>query len=97
MVRLVVVTFRIEEPEAATGFGVKVTEDPEGDPATESATLPVKPPIALVVTVYDAAFVRSTVIEDGDAVSEKSGRGFTTSVMGTECAVVPLLPVTVKA
>jgi hypothetical protein len=38
-----VLTVSVEVPEAATGFLEKVALAPEGRPAAESATLPVNP------------------------------------------------------
>lgn len=48
---VVVVTFKVEEPAPLMEAGVKLDDAPDGSPVTLSATVPVKPFSAPVLTV----------------------------------------------
>jgi hypothetical protein len=74
-VRLVVLTFRIEEPDPVTDAGLNVADAPWDNPLTLNATLPEKPFAAAMLTVKVVLCPRLTVCEAGEAVSEKSGWG----------------------
>jgi len=44
-------TFRIRVEDVVAGLGLKLPAVPEGRPLTESCTVELKPPVALIVTV----------------------------------------------
>jgi hypothetical protein len=44
-------TFRVRVEEVVAGSGLKLAVVPEGRPLTESCTVELKPPVALMVTV----------------------------------------------
>ena len=44
-------TFRIRIEDVVAGLGLKLPVVPEGRPLTESCTVELKPPVALIVTV----------------------------------------------
>ena len=92
------VTDIVELPEPATEAGLKLAPAPLGNPLTLKLTLPVKPPDAVAVAVYDVPAPAVTVCELGVAVIVKSGVGgaFTTSVTLAECTRLPLVPVMVN-
>ena len=50
-VEAVVVTFKVEEPEPLIDAGVKLADAPDGKPPSLSATVPVNPFCAAMVTV----------------------------------------------
>jgi hypothetical protein len=50
-VLLLVVIFRLEEPEVVTERGLKVPVEPLGNPLTLNPTVPVNPPEGVTVTV----------------------------------------------
>jgi hypothetical protein len=47
----VVVMVSVVEPEPDTDVGLKPPDAPEGNPETAKSIVPVKPPVAVVVTV----------------------------------------------
>jgi hypothetical protein len=51
LARVLVCTFSVEEPPAATGFGEKEALVEPGSPLTLSWTFPVKPLLGVTVTV----------------------------------------------
>ena len=71
---VVVVTVSVLVPDPATEGGLKLAETPAADrPLNARFTEPLKPPIAVTVTVYVAVPPGATVISAGVAVTEKSG------------------------
>ena len=93
-------------PEAVTvivddvvvGFGEKDAVAPGCSPATDSETVPVKPLIGWIVTVYKVELPLGTDWEVGVTVSEKSGvvAALTTSVADAGWLSEPLVPVIVS-
>ncbi len=84
------------------GLGEKVAEvTPCGSVPVERLTLPVKPPIGVIVTVNVVEPVVGTVADAGLTLIEKSppvcDGAWTVSVAPTECTTVPLVPVIVNA
>jgi hypothetical protein len=71
----VVLIVSVVEPEPLTVVGVKVGVAPAGRPDTPKLTVPLKPFVALVVTVYETLLPAVTVAEAGETPTEKSGGG----------------------
>jgi hypothetical protein len=71
-------------PLAVTDPGLKLELASDGKPATLNMTLPANPFLADTVMVEVADDPRTTVIESGIALSEKSGAGNTLSESGIE-------------
>ena len=69
---LLVVTERVEEPEAVIEVGLKEPVAPAGSPLTLNATVPAKPPEPVTVVVYDVPVPAVTVCDAGVAAIEKS-------------------------
>ena len=85
------------EPVAAIGLVPNEYVTPAIAGEAASVTLPVKPPVAVLVTVYVAEPPTVTVLLAGVAASVKPGSG---GALMTSCIVVvresaPLVPVTV--
>src|SRR6476659_7121377 len=63
----------VEEPEPVTEVGLKLALAPLGRPLTLKLTVPVNPPSAATVAVYEVPPPCVNVCDAGDAVMEKSG------------------------
>jgi hypothetical protein len=72
------VTFSVDEEVA--GFGVNDEVTPVGSPLRLSVTLPLKPPVAVIVTAYVVELPGVTERVDGVAEIENSGTATTLSV-----------------
>ena len=70
---LVVVMFKVEVPAPLTEAGLKLADAPDGSPPALSATVPVKPFCAPMVTVYVVLLPAVTVCEPGVVEMVKSG------------------------
>ena len=79
-----------------TEVGLNVPVAPVGNPLTVKATAELKPFAPVTVGVYVVLPPWITVCELGEAVSEKVGARFTTSVTGEFCTRLPLVPVIVS-
>jgi hypothetical protein len=84
-----VLTVSVEVPEAATGFLEKVALAPEGRPAAESATLPVNPLWAEMLTESVVDFPCFTVREPGEIAMVKSGAARITREADAEWTIEP--------
>lgn len=95
-VAAVVLIDRTELPEPpATDVGLKAAVAPAGSPLTPRPTVPVNPPLGVMVAVYEAPVPACTVCEAGDAVMLKSPTiaALTTSETEAVCVNVPSVPV----
>jgi hypothetical protein len=70
-----VFTVNVLEPDPFTDVGLKPPVAPEGNPETPQLTVPLKPFIAVVETVYVVEPPGAMVCAPGIALSEKSGGG----------------------
>jgi hypothetical protein len=93
----IVVTVRVDVPEAVTEVGLKLETAPGGKPVTLNPTLPLKPPDAVTVTVKLALLPADTERDVGETDIAKSGgiAGCTVSDTDVECVVLPPVPVIV--
>ena len=73
----VVLTVSVAAAPGATEFGAKLALMPGRRPLTLSPTGPLKPPVAVTVTVYVVLRPRTTTRLTGEADREKSGRVLT--------------------
>jgi hypothetical protein len=93
------VRVRVVLPDPATVDGLKLAVMPGGTPLAVKLTLPVKPPVGVIVTMKLAELPCEMVCDEGNAEIEKSPpppTGFTTSVPVAECTRLPLVPVIVS-
>ncbi len=67
------VTLRVLEPDVEMDAGLNEALAPAGSPLTLRETVPLKPVPAVTVAVNDVPPPCTTVREDGEAESEKSG------------------------
>lgn len=93
-VLLPAVSFKVELPEPSTVAGVKVAEDPEGNPEMLNDTLEPNPFRAEIVARLLTLLPLATETDAGDMESEKSG-ALTTRVTVALWARLPLVPDTV--
>ena len=80
------------------GFGLKLAVAPVGSPLALRLTLPVKPPVRVMLIVYVVLAPAEMDREVGEAESEKSAAGagaVTTSVTDVAWLRLPLTPVIV--
>jgi hypothetical protein len=87
------------EPEAGSCGAAKLALAFAGNPVTLSATFPLKPFCAAVITEYDVDWPGDTVAEAGEAEIVKSDPGvaaFTVSGTASVCVIAPLVAVTVS-
>jgi hypothetical protein len=91
-VEAVVLTVSVDE-FAVVGFGLNEAVAPAGSPDRLKVTLPVKPPLRVIVTVNVVLAPWVMVLDDGDADRVKLAGELTTSVTVVECTMVPLVPV----
>lgn len=89
---LEVLTVRVEE--FTVGFVPNVTVEPVGIPLARSVTLPVKPSIGAILTVYVAVPPRPIVTNVGSTEREKSGDTLVTVMLAVP-VTLPLVAVTV--
>jgi len=85
---------QVVEPAPVTVVGEKVAVAPLGNPDVVKETTPLKPLIAVTVTVVDPDFPCRMLNAEGEADSEKSG-GFDvviTSVTELVWVIVPSVP-----
>ena len=87
--------FKVAVPEPATDEGLNVAVHPMGKPLTLRATAPLKPPVAVIVTVGVTHPPGETVTVLGITEIAKSGWA-TTRVTLTEWEIAPLVPVMVS-
>lgn len=98
-VAAVVLTVRVELPEPLViEAGAKLALAPAGSPLALRLTVPVKPPLGVMVVEYEVALPACTVCDAGVALMAKSPTtaAFTTSETEAVCVSVPSLPVIVS-
>lgn len=98
-VAAVVLTVRVELPEPpATDAGAKLALAPAGSPLALRLTVPVKPPLGVIVVVYVVALPACTVCDAGVAPMAKSPTtgALTTSETDAVCVRTPSVPVIVS-
>jgi hypothetical protein len=98
-VAVVVLTVRVELPEPPViDEGTKLALAPVGNPLTLRLTVSVKPPLGVIVAVYEVPLPAWTVCEAGVAVMEKSPTigAVTTSETEAVWVNVPSVPVIVN-
>ena len=83
-------------PLALSDDGAKLALTPEGSPLALSATLPVRPPTKVTVSVTVGFVFTGSESVVGDTVMVNSGSAVTVSVMVAVSVVEPLVPVMVK-
>ena|SRR5580765_6697049 len=77
---------RVEEPDVVIKDGLKLAVAPAGNPVALRLTLPVKPPVAVTVTVVVPLLPAVSVMAAGEADSEKFaefGGGGSTQLFAT--------------
>lgn len=84
-----------EAVPGGAGLGEKPHPAPAGKPLQDKLTGELKPPIALIVTVYSAE-PPTAVCDAGEIASLKSGVAVTFNVALALALEAPLLPTTVK-
>ena len=90
---------RVELPEPpVTEAGAKLALAPVGSPLALRLTVPVKPPLGVIVEVYVVALPACTVCDAGVALTAKSPTtgALTTSETEAVCVSVPSVPVIVS-
>jgi hypothetical protein len=97
-VAAVVVTVMVELPVPGTDVGANVAVAPAGSPLALKTTVSVKPPLGVMVAVYEVLLPAATVCEAGDAVIVKSPTtgAFTTRLTDAVCVSVPSVPLIVN-
>src|SRR5436309_7709879 len=65
----------VDGPDPATDAGLKLAAAPAGSPLALKVTVPVKPPVAVTVVVYDVLDPCTAGCDAGVAEIEKSGVG----------------------
>ena len=91
-----VVTVNTDVPDCVTEGGLNVAVANFGRPSTDRVTVPVKPSVGAIVTVYVVLAGRPIVLVAGATATVKSPALVTTSVTLTECATGPLVPLMVR-